>query len=152
MDKIILKSLITCPQCEHKEFELMSTDACQYFYDCKGCGTLLKPRSGDCCVFCSYGSFKCPSMQIVSYWTELSCFYVYPYKRTVGNINIFWSSFKASFLIIVGGKIMNWKVKQIPSTLFNDIYNSFNLSYFRFDWCFLNRHLDYGNSNIHYRT
>ncbi|MCZ6863810.1 MAG: GDCCVxC domain-containing (seleno)protein, partial [Alphaproteobacteria bacterium] len=30
-------------------------DACIYFYDCKGCGALLKPNAGDCCVFCSYG-------------------------------------------------------------------------------------------------
>src|SRR6185312_9837000 len=38
----------------------MPTDACQYFYDCKGCGALLKPLPGDCCVFCSYGSVPCP--------------------------------------------------------------------------------------------
>ncbi|MFA9408701.1 MAG: GDCCVxC domain-containing (seleno)protein, partial [Candidatus Dadabacteria bacterium] len=24
---------------------------------------LLKPKPGDCCVFCSYGSVKCPSIQ-----------------------------------------------------------------------------------------
>src|ERR1019366_531002 len=30
--------------------------ACQFFYDCKGCGQRLKPKQGDCCVFCSYGS------------------------------------------------------------------------------------------------
>jgi len=34
----------------------MPTDACQFFYDYSGCGTLLKPKPGDCCVFCSYGS------------------------------------------------------------------------------------------------
>jgi hypothetical protein len=41
----------------------MSTDACQFFYECTGCGTKLKPKSGDCCVFCSYGSVPCPSIQ-----------------------------------------------------------------------------------------
>jgi hypothetical protein len=41
----------------------MPTDACQFFYECKGCGTLLKPKPGDCCVFCSYGSVKCPPIQ-----------------------------------------------------------------------------------------
>ena len=38
----------------------MPTDACQFYYDCKGCGALLKPLKGDCCVYCSYGDVKCP--------------------------------------------------------------------------------------------
>jgi hypothetical protein len=37
-----------------------ATDACQYFYNCKGCGAVLKPKAGDCCVYCSYGSVLCP--------------------------------------------------------------------------------------------
>jgi hypothetical protein len=41
----------------------MPTDACQFFYDCKGCGERLKPLAGDCCVFCSYGSVPCPPTQ-----------------------------------------------------------------------------------------
>jgi hypothetical protein len=41
----------------------MPTDACQFFYVCKGCGERLKPRPGHCCVFCSYGSVPCPPMQ-----------------------------------------------------------------------------------------
>jgi hypothetical protein len=41
----------------------MPVDACQFFYDCKGCGTLLRPKSGDCCVFCSYGTQPCPPIQ-----------------------------------------------------------------------------------------
>jgi hypothetical protein len=41
----------------------MPADFCQYFYDCKGCGALLKPKAGDCCVFCSYGSVPCPPVQ-----------------------------------------------------------------------------------------
>jgi hypothetical protein len=41
----------------------MPTDACQFFYDCKGCATVLKPHKGDCCVFCSYGSVPCPPIQ-----------------------------------------------------------------------------------------
>jgi hypothetical protein len=42
----------------------MPADACQYFYDCKGCGARLKPLPGDCCVFCSYGSVPCPPVQV----------------------------------------------------------------------------------------
>ena len=48
-----LKSALICPSCHHQAIETMPTDACQFFYDCKGCGTRLKPLPGDCCVFCS---------------------------------------------------------------------------------------------------
>lgn len=63
MSDITLKSMITCPDCSHKKEELMPTDSCQYFYECESCHTLLKPQTGDCCVFCSYGSVKCPPIQ-----------------------------------------------------------------------------------------
>ena len=59
-DMTELRSTITCPNCGHQENETMPTDACQFFYDCKGCGTLLRPKEGDCCVYCSYGSVPCP--------------------------------------------------------------------------------------------
>lgn len=62
--KIQLHSLITCPVCSHATMEEMPTDACQYFYKCKNCNTVLKPKHGDCCVFCSYGSVKCPPVQL----------------------------------------------------------------------------------------
>lgn len=56
-------STITCPLCGHRKTETMPTDACQYFYDCEGCHTVLKPKAGDCCVFCSYGDAPCPPIQ-----------------------------------------------------------------------------------------
>jgi hypothetical protein len=61
--KLILTSELTCPACGHKATETMPTDACIYFYDCTACGTTLKPKAGDCCVFCSYGSTPCPPVQ-----------------------------------------------------------------------------------------
>ena len=61
--KIELQSAITCPECGHVETETMPTDACQWFYDCRGCNTLLKPKQGDCCVYCSYGTVACPPIQ-----------------------------------------------------------------------------------------
>jgi hypothetical protein len=63
MSVVIQRSIITCPQCGHSEEEIMPTDACRWFYNCKNCGALLHPKSGDCCVFCSYGTVKCPPMQ-----------------------------------------------------------------------------------------
>jgi hypothetical protein len=61
---IVLESTLTCPMCGSAKVETMPTDACQYFYECTGCHTLLRPKSGDCCVFCSYGSQPCPPIQI----------------------------------------------------------------------------------------
>lgn len=58
-----LETTITCPECGFASKEIMPVDACQYFYDCKGCGTLLKPKAGDCCVYCSYGDRPCPPVQ-----------------------------------------------------------------------------------------
>jgi sarcosine oxidase delta subunit len=60
---MITESTITCPVCGTAKVETMPTDACLYFYDCTGCHTLLRPKSGDCCVFCSYGSVPCPPIQ-----------------------------------------------------------------------------------------
>jgi hypothetical protein len=58
-----LQSTLSCPLCAHQRTETMPTDACQFFYDCTGCGELLRPKAGDCCVFCSYGSVPCPPIQ-----------------------------------------------------------------------------------------
>ena len=60
---MILQSLITCPNCGTTKSETMPTDACQFFYKCTGCDAMLKPKSGDCCVFCSFGSVPCPPIQ-----------------------------------------------------------------------------------------
>ena len=57
------RSTLTCPHCGHQVTETMPTDACQYFYDCLGCGVVLKPKPGDCCVYCSYGDVPCPPIQ-----------------------------------------------------------------------------------------
>jgi hypothetical protein len=59
----VLQSIVTCPHCGYAKLERMPTDACQYFYACAGCGAMLKPKPGDCCVFCSYGSAPCPPKQ-----------------------------------------------------------------------------------------
>ncbi len=62
--EVILQSILTCPACGHADVETMPTDACQFFYECTGCKAVLRPRAGDCCVFCSYGSVKCPPIQL----------------------------------------------------------------------------------------
>ena len=59
----IVESTITCPQCGAPRTERMPTDACLFFYQCTACKARLRPKPGDCCVFCSYGTVKCPPMQ-----------------------------------------------------------------------------------------
>src|SRR6202011_246446 len=63
MKEVLLESVLVCPVCGFARRETMPTDACQFFYECSNCKTLLRPKPGDCCVFCSYGSVKCPPMQ-----------------------------------------------------------------------------------------
>ncbi|MDK1386910.1 GDCCVxC domain-containing (seleno)protein [Sinorhizobium sp. 8-89] len=58
-----LISIVTCPACRHQSVETMPRDACLHLYECKSCGMLLRPKEGDCCVFCSYGSQPCPPIQ-----------------------------------------------------------------------------------------
>jgi hypothetical protein len=58
------RSKIQCPVCGHEKIETMPRDACQHFYKCEKCGTLLQPKEGDCCVFCSYADIQCPPEQL----------------------------------------------------------------------------------------
>lgn len=58
-----VKSEITCPECGHTETETMPTDVCLLKYSCKKCNATLYPKEGDCCVFCTHGTHKCPSKQ-----------------------------------------------------------------------------------------
>ncbi|TLX76965.1 hypothetical protein E9993_04580 [Labilibacter sediminis] len=63
MKLTVQESTITCPECGHQKNEVMPTDSCLFFYECKNCHVIIKPQKGDCCVFCSYGSVKCPPQQ-----------------------------------------------------------------------------------------
>lgn len=57
---------ITCPVCGTARVEEMPENACQYFYRCAACGEMLRPRPGDCCVFCSYADKNCPPRTAVA--------------------------------------------------------------------------------------
>ncbi|MGE5624427.1 MAG: GDCCVxC domain-containing (seleno)protein [Bacillota bacterium] len=64
MAALILESTLTCPACRYRETETMPVDSCQYLYECGACHALHKPKKGDCCVYCSYGSVPCPPKQL----------------------------------------------------------------------------------------
>lgn len=59
----ILNSNVTCAKCGHINNVEMPEDHCVLIYTCPECDSVLRPKSGDCCVFCSYGDVKCPPMQ-----------------------------------------------------------------------------------------
>lgn len=58
-----LESTLRCPHCGHQKPERMPENACVVFYDCDGCGRVLRPTGTDCCVFCSFGTVPCPPVQ-----------------------------------------------------------------------------------------
>jgi hypothetical protein len=62
--KAILESTLTCPECGFSKTERMPLDNCLFFYECQGCRKVLSPKPEYCCVFCSYGSVKCPPEQM----------------------------------------------------------------------------------------
>ena len=61
-----IASTLTCPACGQRTIETMPTDACLFFYTCPHYATRLRPKEGDCCVFCSYGDLPCPPIQAAS--------------------------------------------------------------------------------------
>ena len=58
-----LESEITCPKCNFKKKEIMPEDNCLLKYVCTNCKAEIYPDEKDCCVFCTYGTHKCPSKQ-----------------------------------------------------------------------------------------
>ena len=71
--RIELRSTITCPKCGYQKEGKMPTGACQFFYKCENCKTILKPLEGDCCVYCSYGTVPCPPIQENNSSNDHSC-------------------------------------------------------------------------------
>lgn len=60
---IARESTLTCPNCGDARKQAMPANACEWFYECPNCHTILRPKPGDCCVFCSYGDVPCPPRQ-----------------------------------------------------------------------------------------
>ena len=61
--KVVTRTVLTCPVCGYEQEAEMPENACQHFYECIHCHTILKPLKGECCVFCSYGKHRCPVRQ-----------------------------------------------------------------------------------------
>ncbi|WP_227258174.1 GDCCVxC domain-containing (seleno)protein [Kangsaoukella pontilimi] len=63
MAGVALISTLTCPACGHVAEVVMPEDRCLFFWDCPSCHEVIRPKAGDCCVFCSYGTVACPPVQ-----------------------------------------------------------------------------------------
>ena len=63
-DGVIKETLMTCPVCNSKIREKMSSEAHRRIYHCPKCLAWLSTKKGDHCVYDSYGSIGCPRMQI----------------------------------------------------------------------------------------
>jgi hypothetical protein len=57
------RSVLRCPSCHYESEETMPEAACLIVHPCASCGEEMRPKPGDCCVFCSYGSVPCPPVQ-----------------------------------------------------------------------------------------
>src|SRR5947208_9714240 len=57
---------LTCPVCNHVTSETMPLDRCVIVYECEACKTMLRPKAGGCCLFCSYADKRCPFVQDAS--------------------------------------------------------------------------------------
>ena len=44
MNAVVLEAVVTCPHCGATATETMPTDACLFFYECRNCRTLLRPK------------------------------------------------------------------------------------------------------------
>jgi hypothetical protein len=61
--RIVYSALLTCPNC-YRQFQVaMPTNACVVLWQCPQCEVELRPKAGDCCVFCSYSDTPCPIIQ-----------------------------------------------------------------------------------------
>ena len=56
-----LEATITCPACGTMTKAEIPEGACLIVWDCPACQTALRPKPGDCCVFCSYADRRCPT-------------------------------------------------------------------------------------------
>ncbi len=61
---IVRDSVVTCPTCKNTVQEKMSSESLKRIFHCPVCLTWLSPKKGDHCIYDSYGSVKCPVIQI----------------------------------------------------------------------------------------
>jgi hypothetical protein len=61
---VVKDTEITCPVCHTKVRDSMSSESLKRTHHCPKCLTWLSTKKGDHCIYDSYGSVKCPAIQI----------------------------------------------------------------------------------------
>ena len=122
----ILKSEITCPNCGHKKIEEMPTNACQFFYECDNCQKVLKPKEGDCCVYCSYGTVPWKTMALPesAIVKEGDRFFVFSAEKE----NEDWSFIPIE--VLLGAKDGNWIAVQFTEVQDKTTKFAYNNAYY----------------------
>ena len=59
----LLEAIITCPACGYRQRLTMEAFGQRLLWPCPACGSSLRPRPGEHCVYCSYASVPCPTVQ-----------------------------------------------------------------------------------------
>ncbi|MGB0846810.1 MAG: GDCCVxC domain-containing (seleno)protein [Thiolinea sp.] len=65
MPTIILECTLTCPSCQTKESLTMVQGRSESFFTCTHCSTTHLTKLGECCIYCSYGTVSCPTIQSI---------------------------------------------------------------------------------------
>ena len=100
MVKPQLQSTLTCPHCGHQTTETMATDACQYFYDCKGCGALLKPLPATVAFFAPTAQFRAHQFKLrgAPKTVRAAAALCRPKPPTIGSVTLAHVCWRGGFL------------------------------------------------------
>lgn len=60
---LLLRSIVQCPHCGFKVTERMPQGKKVRHFQCPACAQVLTADEQQCCIFCRYGSVKCPAAQ-----------------------------------------------------------------------------------------
>ncbi|MFW9990603.1 MAG: GDCCVxC domain-containing (seleno)protein [Candidatus Odinarchaeota archaeon] len=63
MTSVKIETRLKCPHCGLVEVVEMPLDRCIIRHECGYCQSVIVPKKGDCCIFCSHGNIPCPSEQ-----------------------------------------------------------------------------------------
>ena len=73
MAEIFLESVITCPECGHAKREVMPAEACQFFYECERCKTMLRPKLGTKALAIGGRNTRVEKIAVCSQYCNIAC-------------------------------------------------------------------------------
>jgi len=61
--EVLFVTILKCPHCNKEQQATMPEKGRKMAQDCRYCNETISAIEGSHCVFCSYGSIKCPIAQ-----------------------------------------------------------------------------------------